>query len=72
MRWRNLAATILNYAVIEVMSREVGCVVCEEETVVITDNKIDAAIVLVREYGRGIVGGIEPERKLRIRFLTIG
>lgn len=73
MRWRNLAAATANYAVIEVMSCEVGCVLCEEqEAVVITDNKIDAAVVLVREYGRGIAGGVKSERELGIRFLIAG
>lgn len=61
MRWRDLAVVIANYAVIEVMSCEVGCVLCEEEAVVITVNKIDAPVVLVREYGRGIAGGVESE-----------
>lgn len=72
MRWRNLAAAPANYAVIEVMSREVGrVVVCGGEAVVITDNKIDAAaaVLLVREYGRGAAGGVEPEREHRIRLL---
>lgn len=74
MRWRDLAAAPSNYAVIEVMSREVGRVVCGGEAVVINDNKIDAAaaVLLVREYGRGAVGGVEPEREHRIRLLIAG
>lgn len=72
MRWRDLAVAMANYAVIEVMSREVGRVVCGGEAVVITDNKIDAAVLLVREYGRRAAGGVKSEREFRIRFLTFG
>lgn len=69
MRWRDLAAAAANYAVIEVMSREVGRVAYGGEAVVITD-KIDAAVLLVREHGRGAAGGAEPERDLGVRFLA--